>query len=212
MHAGRRVTRALLESRGLGTWHGRVDDDTRGRDEWRTATASRLVWDLPLRATHWLLALTVAGAWVTHYAGTSWFAWHRALGYATLVLVVFRIVWGFVGTRHARFAVFVRGPGAVLDYLRSRPLPRHAGPQSARGPERASRCWRCCCCRRRPGCSPTTRSRMPVRSTAGSRRARATASPACTRRIRTCCWSCSCCTWPRSRGTRAWSAGRWCGR
>jgi cytochrome b len=87
-----------------------------------TAPASRLVWDLPLRATHWALAVTVTGAWATHYAGTRWFAWHRSFGYATLVLVAFRVVWGFVGTRHARFASFVRGPGSVLAYLRSRPL------------------------------------------------------------------------------------------
>jgi cytochrome b len=82
---------------------------------------TRLVWDLPLRATHWMLAVTVTGAWATHYAGTRWFAWHRSLGYATLVLVAFRIAWGFVGTRHARFASFVRGPGPLLDYLRNWP-------------------------------------------------------------------------------------------
>jgi cytochrome b len=86
------------------------------------AQLSRLVWDLPLRATHWMLAVTVAGAWATHYAGTRWFAWHRCFGYSTLVLVAFRIVWGFVGTRHARFAAFVRGPGALIEYLRDRPL------------------------------------------------------------------------------------------
>jgi len=83
--------------------------------------AARLVWDLPLRVAHWMLACTVPGAWITHYAGTRWFAWHRTLGYATLVLVAFRIVWGFVGPRHARFAAFVRGPRSVLDYLRSWP-------------------------------------------------------------------------------------------
>jgi cytochrome b len=82
--------------------------------------AGRLVWDLPLRLTHWALVVTVAGAWITHYAGVQWFGWHRRLGYATLVLVTFRIVWGFVGTRHARFANFVRGPAAVLAFLRAR--------------------------------------------------------------------------------------------
>jgi cytochrome b len=78
-----------------------------------------LVWDLPVRVTHWALVITVAGAWATHYAGTAWFAWHRRLGYATLVLVAFRVVWGFIGTRHARFASFLRGPRAILAYLRS---------------------------------------------------------------------------------------------
>jgi cytochrome b len=81
---------------------------------------SRLVWDLPLRMTHWALVLAVAGCWATHYAGVEWFTWHRRLGYTVLVLVAFRVVWGFVGTRHARFASFVRGPRMLLAYLRER--------------------------------------------------------------------------------------------
>jgi cytochrome b len=81
---------------------------------------SRLVWDLPVRVTHWALVLAVAGCWATHYAGVEWFTWHRRLGYTVLVLVVFRIVWGFVGTRHARFAGFLRGPAALVAYLRER--------------------------------------------------------------------------------------------
>ena len=84
------------------------------------ALDSRLVWDLPVRVTHWALVLAVAGCWATHYAGVEWFAWHRRLGYTVLVLVAFRIVWGFVGTRHARFASFVRGPRMLLAYLRER--------------------------------------------------------------------------------------------
>jgi cytochrome b len=80
--------------------------------------ATRLVWDLPLRVTHWALALAVAGCFATHYAGIEWFTWHRRCGFVVLVLAVFRVVWGIVGTRHARFASFVRGPRAVLDYLR----------------------------------------------------------------------------------------------
>jgi cytochrome b len=91
--------------------------------------AGRLVWDLPLRLTHWALVLTVAGAWITHYAGIQWFEWHRRLGYATLVLAAFRVVWGFVGTRHARFANFVRGPVTILAFLRARgsvPAPGHS--------------------------------------------------------------------------------------
>lgn len=81
--------------------------------------AKHLVWDLPVRVTHWALVFAAAGCWATHYAGIEWFAWHRRLGYAVLVLVVFRVVWGFVGTRHARFASFVRGPRALLAYLRA---------------------------------------------------------------------------------------------
>lgn len=80
--------------------------------------ATRLVWDLPVRITHWLLVACVAGCWATHYAGVEWFHWHRRLGYTVLVLVAFRVVWGFAGTRHARFENFLRGPRAIVEYLR----------------------------------------------------------------------------------------------
>jgi cytochrome b len=83
-----------------------------------SASDSRLVWDLPVRVTHWVLVLAVAGCWATHYAGVEWFPWHRRLGYTVLVLAAFRVAWGFVGTRHARFGGFVRGPRALLAYLR----------------------------------------------------------------------------------------------
>ena len=88
---------------------------------------TRRVWDLPLRLTHWALAVAVTGAIATHYAGTAWFPWHRAFGYAVVVLVAFRVVWGFVGTRHARFAAFVRGPRAVVDFLTGRGPGVHPG-------------------------------------------------------------------------------------
>lgn len=83
-----------------------------------TRPESRRVWDLPVRLTHWLLVVCVAGSWLTHEAGIEWFAWHRRFGYVTLVLVLFRTAWGFVGTRHARFATFVAGPRAIAAYLR----------------------------------------------------------------------------------------------
>ena len=86
-----------------------------------------LVWDLPVRITHWLLVLGVSGSWITHYAGPAWFAWHRRCGYVVLVLVAFRIAWGFVGTRYARFAAFLRGPRAIAAWLRAgaRRTPGH---------------------------------------------------------------------------------------
>jgi cytochrome b len=75
------------------------------------------VWDLPVRIFHWLLVLAVIGSYVTHRLGLSWFKYHLWCGYAVLVLVSARIVWGFVGTRHARFGQFLRGPGAMWRYL-----------------------------------------------------------------------------------------------
>ena len=89
--------------------------------------ARRRVWDLPLRLAHWAIAVAVTGAFATHYAGTEWFPWHRACGYAVVVLVAFRIVWGFVGTRHARFASFVRGPRAITGFLTGRGPEVHPG-------------------------------------------------------------------------------------
>ena len=78
----------------------------------------RLVWDLPLRLFHWGVVVCVAGAWATAELGVEWFAWHRRFGYSLLVLVAFRVAWGFVGPEHARFSSFVRGPRAVAAYLR----------------------------------------------------------------------------------------------
>jgi cytochrome b len=79
-----------------------------------------LVWDVPVRLAHWLLVLAVAGSWLTHYGGAAWFAWHRRFGYAVLLIVGFRIVWGFIGTPPARFAAFVRGPRAIVAWLKGR--------------------------------------------------------------------------------------------
>jgi cytochrome b len=77
-----------------------------------------LVWDLPLRLFHWLLVLALAGAWLTHELGVKYMDWHMRFGYGVIGLVLFRIVWGFAGPRHARFGDFLRGPGAVAAYAR----------------------------------------------------------------------------------------------
>jgi cytochrome b len=85
-----------------------------------------LVWDAPQRVVHWLVAASFAGAWLTaeseHLRRL-----HATLGWTLAGLVLFRLLWGFIGTRHARFGDFVRGPGAVLRYLRAllRGTPEH---------------------------------------------------------------------------------------
>jgi len=76
------------------------------------------VWDLPVRLFHWLLVLSFAGAWLTADS-ERWRLLHVDLGYAMAGLVAFRVVWGLIGSYHARFANFVRGPAAVLRYLGS---------------------------------------------------------------------------------------------
>lgn len=77
-----------------------------------------LVWDLPTRLFHWLLAASFAGAFLTAES-ERWRDIHVALGYTMLGLVAFRLVWGLVGTRYARFASFAYGPRAVLTYVKS---------------------------------------------------------------------------------------------
>lgn len=76
------------------------------------------VWDIPTRLFHWSLAILVVGAFVTAKTGGNAMIWHGRLGLAILGLLAFRIVWGFVGSTYARFVTFVRGPGAIMAYLR----------------------------------------------------------------------------------------------
>ncbi len=76
------------------------------------------VWDAPVRVFHWLMVLSFAGAYLSAES-ERWRLLHVTLGYTLGGLVAFRLVWGLAGTRYARFANFVRGPQAVLTYLRS---------------------------------------------------------------------------------------------
>jgi cytochrome b len=82
-----------------------------------TPTKPQLIWDLPTRVFHWLLAACVLGAWLTAESERSRML-HLALGYSAGVLVAWRVVWGFVGSRYARFSNFVKSPLAALAYLR----------------------------------------------------------------------------------------------
>lgn len=83
-----------------------------------TETSKILVWDAPVRVFHWLMVLCFAGAWLTSES-ERWQLVHITLGYTMAGLIAFRLLWGLVGTRYARFAQFVRGPVAVLGYLQS---------------------------------------------------------------------------------------------
>lgn len=77
-----------------------------------------LVWDVPTRVFHWLLAISFAGAYLTAES-ESWRLVHVTLGYSFAGLILFRLAWGLIGTRHARFSDFAFGPRRVLAYLRS---------------------------------------------------------------------------------------------
>jgi cytochrome b len=73
------------------------------------------VWDLAQRVFHWGLVVAVALSW---WAGEERLSLHIAAGYVVFSIVAARTAWGLFGSRHARFADFVRGPRAVLDYVR----------------------------------------------------------------------------------------------
>ena len=77
-----------------------------------------LVWDWPVRLGHWLMAGAFGLAWLTAES-ESWRLVHVVAGGTVAAIALFRIVWGIVGSRHARFTAFVRGPRAVITYLRS---------------------------------------------------------------------------------------------
>jgi cytochrome b len=83
------------------------------------------VWDLPLRLFHWSLAILVVLAIITAQVGGNALVWHFRFGYSILALLMFRLVWGFAGTRYARFADFISGPRRILDYLKGRSV--HTG-------------------------------------------------------------------------------------
>lgn len=75
-----------------------------------------LIWDWPVRIGHWLLVGAFALAWITGDS-EEWRIVHAFAGGTVVGVILFRLLWGIVGTRHGRFASFVRGPGAVLDYV-----------------------------------------------------------------------------------------------
>ena len=81
-------------------------------------SARILVWDLPLRIFHWVLAASFAAAFLTADSERLRDL-HLLCGYTFAGAIAFRLVWGFVGSRHARFSALRFGPAAIGRYLRS---------------------------------------------------------------------------------------------
>lgn len=73
------------------------------------------IWDPLVRIFHWAMVLSLATAW---FSAHRYKPVHEAAGYVAATLISLRLIWGLVGSRHARFTDFVRGPGTVLRYLR----------------------------------------------------------------------------------------------
>lgn len=86
------------------------------------ATVAVRVWDVPTRLFHWSLVALVIASLVTgqfdSILGPATLEWHKRSGLAILGLLLFRLVWGFVGGTHARFASFLHGPRAVIGYAK----------------------------------------------------------------------------------------------
>jgi cytochrome b len=95
---------------------GAVDGAPAARD----ATRGVVLWDLPLRAFHWLLVAAVTAAIVTGELGGAWMPWHGRAGLLIVGLLVFRVLWGLVGSATSRFTQFAPTPARLLAYLRGR--------------------------------------------------------------------------------------------
>lgn len=101
------------------------DDDTAGRTGPASVRSVR-VWDGATRLFHWTLVVLIALAYVTRKVNPD-LTWHMRIGYAILILITFRILWGFVGSSTSRFSSFAYAPWTALrygiDFLLRR--PRH---------------------------------------------------------------------------------------
>ena len=80
------------------------------------SASSYPLWDMATRCFHWIIACCIPLAWWS--AETENYDLHQWVGYTVIVLVISRVLWGFVGSPHSRFADFLVGPGRVLAYLR----------------------------------------------------------------------------------------------
>ncbi|MDV7340216.1 cytochrome b/b6 domain-containing protein [Terasakiella sp. A23] len=76
------------------------------------------VWDLPTRAFHWLLVISVCtGWWLGENLSFSNISWHFYLGYTTGGLVLFRLIWGLIGPKYIRLSALFHKPQTTLDYV-----------------------------------------------------------------------------------------------
>ncbi|WP_108469509.1 cytochrome b/b6 domain-containing protein [Polynucleobacter difficilis] len=75
------------------------------------------IWDLPTRLFHWLLVVCIACAVICVNIGGNLMQWHAYFGYAALSLVLFRVLWGFIGAVHSRFVTFVPSPQRLIAFL-----------------------------------------------------------------------------------------------
>jgi cytochrome b len=88
-----------------------------------TSPSARVrVWDIAVRLFHWSLVASVTATYLLSEQRSL----HRKLGYVVVALIAFRLIWGLIGTHHARFASFIPGPRRLISYLRDIALRREA--------------------------------------------------------------------------------------
>lgn len=91
------------------------------------------IWDLPTRLFHWALVVCVIGLITTAQLGGDAMRWHFQLGYLTLSLLLFRIVWGWVGGRWSRFSSFIYSPTTLWRYIKQQAEPQPSAGHSPLG-------------------------------------------------------------------------------
>ncbi|MES2825146.1 MAG: cytochrome b/b6 domain-containing protein [Pseudomonadota bacterium] len=96
-----------------------TEEQAQEPDLQKTQQSSLKVWDLPVRIFHWGLVIAFVAAYITNLLGVNYFKYHVWCGYTVIILVLFRIIWGVVGTYHAKFIHFVRSPFATTKYALS---------------------------------------------------------------------------------------------
>lgn len=96
------------------------------------APARLHIWDLPTRLFHWTLVLLLGFAWWS--AEERMLDWHRLAGYNIFALLIFRLIWGIVGSSTARFSNFVGRPVTLVRYVRSHMFNRSAAPAAGHNP------------------------------------------------------------------------------
>lgn len=92
-----------------------------------------LVWDIPVRVFHWLLVVCFAGAWLSAES-EKYQLLHYAFGYTAAGLVLFRVIWGFIGTQYARFSNFVKNPIEIVLHIKHMLTGQHAKPYLGHNP------------------------------------------------------------------------------
>jgi cytochrome b len=98
-----------------------------------SASNSVRIWDLPTRLFHWALFACVVVLVISGLRGGGAMEWHFRAGYAVLTLLLFRIVWGFVGGKWSRFASFIYAPATVFAYLKGQGKPEHSAGHNPLG-------------------------------------------------------------------------------